>query len=232
MREVITFKDFIEKTKGPWLYIKNISDKIIYKFTYKDKTFFITWSYLGYPGDVKDPKLIHNNMFNTVYKIKEANEEQALFIGFHEGYNVPLLNLTTGQLAVVRNREYDFMISKGIEIMELDALENDYAFKQTANIFSMDIESSYNNNPLMFMSVYKDEAPKEDAKTPNTHITWSGGAKDETTPEVRMVDGSIDLEHYYHNWKKVTDYERTEVLKWLATNDFGYKIALISKQYY
>ena len=231
MREVITFKDFIEKTKGPWLYIKNISDKIIYKFTYKDKTFFITWSYLGYPGDAKDPELIHNNMFNTVYKVKEANEEQALFIGFHEGYNVPLLNLTTGQLAVVRNREYDFMISKGIEIMELDALENDYAFKQTANIFSMDIESSYNNNPLMFMSIYKDEAPKEDAKTPNTHIAWSGGAKDETTPEVRMVDGSIDLEHYYHNWKKVTDHERTEVLKWLATNDFGYKIALISKQF-
>lgn len=231
MREIITFKDFIEKTKGPWLYIKNISDKIIYKFTYKDKTFFITWSYLGYPGDAKDPELIHNNMFNTVYKVKEANEEQALFIGFHEGYNIPLLNLSTGQLAVVRNDEYDFMISKGIEIMELDALENDYAFKQTANIFNMDIEASYNNNPLMFMSIYKDEAPKEDAKTPNTHIAWRGGAKDETTPEVRTVDGSIDLEFYYHNWKKVTDYERTEVLKWLATNDFGYKIALISKQF-
>ena len=47
-----------------------------------------------------------------------------------------------------------------------------------------------------------------------------------------MISKGIDLEHYYHNWKKVTDYERTEVLKWLATNDFGYKIALISKQYY
>lgn len=231
MREVITFKEFLETTKGPWLYVKNISDKIIYKFTYKDKTFFITWSYLGYPGNAKDPELIHNNMFNTVYKIKEANEEQSLFVGFCEGYNVPLLNLTTGQLAVVRNDEYDFMISKGIEIMELDALENDYAFKQTANIFSMDIEASYNNNPLMFMGIYKGDTPAEDVEMPKSEIVWSGGAEDTSTPEVRMIDGSIDLEFYYHNWKKVTSYERTEVLKWLATNDFGYKIALISKQF-
>ena len=231
MKEVITFKDFMEHNKGPWLYIKNISDKIIYKFSYKDKTFFVTWAYLGYPGDVNDPELIHNGLFNTVYKVKEANEEQVLFIGFHEGFNVPLINLITGQLAVVRNREYDYMISKGIEIMELDVSENDYAFKQTANVFSIDVEASYNNNPLMFMSIYKGVTTEENVEAPKTHIVWSGGTKDNTTPEISMVDGSIDLEFYYHNWKKVTDYERTEVLKWLATNDYGYKIALISKQF-
>ena len=231
MREVITFKNFIEKTKGPWLYLKNLSDQVIYKFTYKDKTFFITWPSLGYPGKVSDPELIHTGMFNTVYKVKEANEEQALFIGFDEGYNIPLINLATGQLAVVRNKEYDFMISKDIEIMELDVTENDYSFKKMTNIYSMDIEASYNNNPLMFMSIYKGDAPAEDAKTPRSDIVWSGGIIEDTTPEVRMVDGSIDLEYYYHNWKKVTNHERTEVLKWLATNDFGYKIALISKQF-
>lgn len=231
MREVIKFKDFIGKTKGPWLYLKNLSDQVIYKFTYKDKTFFVTWPSLGYPGNVSDPELIHTGMFNTVYKVKEANEEQALFIGFDEGYNIPLINLATGQLAVVRNKEYDFMISKDIEIMELDVTENDYSFKKMTNIYSMDIEASYNNNPLMFMSVYKGDAPAEDAKTPRSDIVWSGGIIEDTTPEVRMVDGSIDLEYYYHNWKKVTNYERTEVLKWLATNDFGYKIALISKQF-
>ena len=132
---------------------------------------------------------------------------------------------------MVRNKEYDFMISKDIEIMELDVTENDYSFKKMTNIYSMDIEASYNNNPLMFMSVYKGDAPAEDAKTPRSDIVWSGGIIEDTTPEVRMVDGSIDLEYYYHNWKKVTNYERTEVLKWLATNDFGYKIALISKQF-
>lgn len=231
MREVIKFKDFIGKTKGPWLYLKNLSDQVIYKFTYKDKTFFVIWPSLEYPGNVSDPELIHTGMFNTVYKVKEANEEQALFIGFDEGYNIPLINLATGQLAVVRNKEYDFMISKDIEIMELDVTENDYSFKKMTNIYSMDIEASYNNNPLMFMSVYKGDAPAEDAKTPRSDIVWSGGIIEDTTPEVRMVDGSIDLEYYYHNWKKVTNYERTEVLKWLATNDFGYKIALISKQF-
>ena len=231
MREVIPFKHLVEKTKGPWLYIKNISDQAIYKFIYRDKTFFIIWSLLGYPGKVSDPEFIHTGMFNRVYKVKEADKEQAYGIGFQEGYNIPLLNLATGQLAVVKNKEYDFMISKGIEIMELDANENEYAFRKMTNVFSMDIEASYNNNPLMFMGIYKGDTPAEDVEMPKSEIVWSGGAEDTSTPEVRMVDGSIDLEFYYHNWKKVTDYERTEVLKWLATNDFGYKIALISKQF-
>ena len=103
MREVIPFKNLVEKTKGPWLYIKNISDQAIYKFIYRDKTFFIIWSPLGYPGKISDPEFIHTGMFNRVYKVKEANEEQAFGIGFQEGYSVPLLNLASGQLAVVRN---------------------------------------------------------------------------------------------------------------------------------
>lgn len=234
MKKEISFKEFLESKEtqdAKWLCVYNLKEEYIYKFFYGKRSYFMLLLPLGAPCSLEDDNFIHNRIFNTVYRVKEANEYDDTYIGFKFDYVLPLLDLNTGKLAVVYSWQYDLMISKGIEILELNAEEHEYAFNRNNNVVTLDVERAFNNNPLMFMSVYKRETPTEDDK-PSGEVCVSGHAADvDTLPEIKMVDGSIDLEHYYHNWKKVSDYERTEVLKWLATNDFGYKIALISKQF-
>lgn len=235
MKKEISFKEFLESKEtqsGKWLCVYNLKEEYIYKFFYGKRSYFMLLLPLGAPCSLDDDNFIHNRNFNTVYRVKEVNDADYTYVGFKFDYVLPLLDLNTGKLVVVYSWQYDLMISKGIEIMELNAEEHEYAFNRVNNVATLDIERAFNNNPLMFMSIYKREVPTEDAELNGTICVSGHMVETDTLPEIKMVDGSIDLEHYYHNWKKVTDHERTEVLKWLATNDFGYKIALISKQYY
>ena len=235
MKKEISFKEFLESKEtqdAKWLCVYNLKEEYIYKFFYGKRNYFIVNLPLGAPCSPNDDRFIHNRISNTVYRVKEANDVDYTYIGFKFDYTLPLLDLNTGRLVAINSWHYDIMISKGIEILELNAEEHEYAFNRVNNVATLDVERAFNNNPLMFMSIYKGEIPTEDVVINGT-VCVSGYILDpEKLPEIKMVDGSIDLEYYYHNWKKVTDYERTEVLKWLATNDFGYKIALISKQYY
>mgnify|MGYP000972928398 CR=1 FL=1 len=235
MKKIVDFKEFLESKetqKAKWVCVYNLKEEFIYKFFYGKRSYFMLLLPLGAPSSLEGEDFIHVYDFNTVYRVKEADSVDENYIGFRFDYVLPLLDLKTGRLAVVNAGQYDLMISKGIEIMELNAEEHEYAFNRNNNVATLDVEHAYNNNPLMFMSIYKREAPAEDDE-PFGKVCVSGHVADvDTLPEIKMIEGSIDLEFYYHNWKKVTDYERTEVLKWLATNDFGYKIALISKQYY
>jgi hypothetical protein len=235
MKKEISFKEFLkskETKEGKWLCVYNLKEEFIYKFFYGKRSYFMLLLPLGAPCSLDSDDFIHNHNFNTVYRVKEAYNTDDTYIGFQFDYVLPLLDLNTGKLAVVYSWQYDLMISKGIEILELNAEEHEYAFNRVNNVASLDIEHAFNNNPLMFMSIYKREAPAEDAKPNGTVYISSNMVGTDVLPEIKMVDGSIDLEYYYHNWKKITDYEQKEVLKWLAVNDYGFRIALISKQYY
>ena len=235
MKKEISFKEFLESREtqdAKWMCVYNLKEEFIYKFFYGGKSYFMILLPLGAPCSAGDERFIHNYNYSTVYRIKESSDADYGYIGFKFDYMLPLLDLKTGRLVVVNAGQYDLMISKGIEIMELNAEEHEYAFSRNNNVASLDVEHAFNNNPLMFMSVYKREVPAEDDEPFGTVCVSGYVTETEELPEIKIIEGSIDLEYYYYNWKKVTDHERTEVLKWLSVNDYGFKIALISKQYY
>ena len=214
------------------LAIGNIEPGYIYRLDYKEEISFyvrlVDRATTTIDGLVIKPT---EDVNSKTYSIVDPYLQTQYFVMVPEaGGYVPVVNLDTGKIMVVEANEYNNTLNELREkskyatiIAELNHEEMFRYAKRTGQILAIDIPRKYlidGGVALAFRPIYKEAS--------NVKVTYPAEKpKEEISKGYTLHTNPVelDLEWYYYNWFTISKEEQQDVLDWVSTNNWGFKLA-------
>ena len=212
------------------LAIGSIEPGYIYKLGYTDTITFFIRLLEEIPSDAQVIAPVENVLVKSYAIVNPYDGYQYIVNVPEAGGYVPVIDLNTGKIVVVKNSEYnktlDELRDKKAPATIMAELNHEELVKYARRIGQIREIDIPNKNTiagriaLAFTPVYKEES--------NIEVTYPLELpKDKSTKAytLRTNPETLDLEWYYYNWFAISKEEQNEVLKWVSTNDWGFKLA-------